>query len=235
MPEEKKTKNLHKGHRERLRKKFMNDDSDILEGHELLELLLFYVNPQKNTNGIARDLIRKFGNVFNVFEAEESDLLQVDGIGPQAAAFLKLQAKLLRRYNIEKENARTGMKITPRNAGKYIINYFSGYKNEVLMLFALDAECNLITTVQLAKGTIDKVQLFIRDIVQKAMGTQARYVIIAHNHPSGTLRASENDVRFTLELEKALAFVDIRLVDHIIVANENYLSLAMEYNVFDFD
>lgn len=233
MAADKHNDRLHANHRERLRKKFFESDGDILEPHEILEILLYSVYAQKDTNRIARELIRKFGTIYNVFEADSRDLMSVPGVGEQTAAMLKLQAALLRRYNIDMINAPPNMRLTPKNAGKYIVNFFHGYANEILMMFALDAECKIISTIPVSKGTVDRVQIYIRDIVKNAMESKAVYVVIAHNHPNGTLLASESDIRFTIELEHALAYINVRLIDHVIVAGGNYLSLANEYKVFE--
>ena len=233
MPKEKPVKNLHKQHRDRLRKKFFSTDGDLLEPHELLELLLYSVYTQKDTNQIARMLIKKFGTLQNVFEAEPEELLAIPGVGDQTVTLLKLQAALLRRYNIDRANTPDNMRLTPKNAGKYVTNFFHGYANETLMLFALDSDCKIISTVPVGKGTVDKVQVYIRDIVKLVMESKAVYVLIAHNHPNGTLMASHNDLQFTLELERALAFINVRLIDHVIVVGDKYLSLANEYKIFE--
>ena len=94
MSDSEEIKNLHKGHRDRLRKKFYESDGDAIEPHELLELLLYSVNSQKNTNPVARKLIMKFGTIYNVFSASEEELAEVEGIGPQTITLLKLQAAL---------------------------------------------------------------------------------------------------------------------------------------------
>ena len=158
-------KNLHKNHRERLRKKFFSSEGDLLEPHELLELLLYSVYTQKDTNQVARALIKKFGTIYNVFEADKEELKSVPGVGEQTALMLELQAALLRRYNIDKISSVKNMKLTPKNSGKYISNFFHGYANETLMMFALDAECKIISAVPVSKGTVDRVQAYVRDIV----------------------------------------------------------------------
>ena len=223
---------LHKDHRDRLRKKLYSDDGDTLEPHELLEVLLYSVYTQKDTNPIARALIKRFGTIYNVFEADQKELMSVPGVGKQTAAMLKLQAALLRRYNIDKAKTPDNMQLTPKNSGRYIANFFHGYANETLMLFALDSECRIITSLPVTKGTVDSVQAYVRDIVKYAMEAKAVYVIIAHNHPHGTLTPSTNDIRFTLELEKALAFINIRLIDHVIVSADKFISLANQFDIF---
>lgn len=218
-------KSLHQGHRDRLRKKFYESDGDVLEPHELLELLLYSVNSQKNTNPSARALIKKFGTIYNVFSANENDLRNVEGIGEQTVTLLKLQSALLRKYCIDMENQKENLKLTPRNSGRYAISYFYGYSNEAVIMFALDGAYRLISSVPINKGTSDAVNISIRDIISAAIKTKAVYVILAHNHPNGTLGFSEEDLKFTVELEQALNFVNIRLLDHIVVADGKYISM----------
>lgn len=218
-------KSLHQGHRDRLRKKFYESDGDALEPHELLELLLYSVNSQKNTNPSARALIKKFGTIYNVFSANENDLRNVEGIGEQTVTLLKLQSALLRKYCIDMENQKENLKLTPRNSGRYAISYFYGYSNEAVIMFALDGAYRLISSVPINKGTSDAVNISIRDIISAAIKTKAVYVILAHNHPNGTLGFSEEDLKFTVELEQALNFVNIRLLDHIVVADGKYISM----------
>lgn len=217
-------KGLHEKHRERLRKKF-EEGSSLLEDHELLEILLFSIRPRINTNDIARQLIRRFGSLKGVLSADEEEIKSVNGVGDQTTAMIKLQYELLRRYNAEML-APANLKLTPKNAGKYIVSFFEGYTKEHLIMFALDIDCKIINQAIIAIGTNRKIQVYIKDILKRAVEMNAVYVIISHNHPGGTLKASNNDIEFTIALEKALNFLDIRLIDHIVVANENYISIA---------
>ncbi len=224
-------KSLHKEHRNRLRKKFFESDGDALEPHELLELLLYSVNSQKDTNPTARALIKKFGTIYNVFNASEKELKSIKGVGQQTVTLLKLQGALLRKYQIDIGNQKGNLKLTPQNAGKYAINFFYGYSNETAVMFALDANCRLISSQVIGKGTVNKVHVSVRDIISAAISAKAVYVILAHNHPNGTLDFSPGDLKFTLELEMALNYVDIRLLDHIIVADGQYLSMMKQIEI----
>ena len=226
-----KDNNLHKHHRDRLRKKFYESEGDALEPHELLEILLYSVNSQKNTNTIARALLKKFGTIYGVFKASDSELRSVDGIGEQSIALLKLQAALFRRYNIDMENDKGNMQLTPKNSGKYAASFFYGYANETAIVFALDGGYRILSSVPVGKGSIDKVNVSVRDVVKAALETKAVYIVLAHNHPNGTLKFSDSDLKFTVELERALNFVNVRLLDHIIVSDGKYLSMINQLNV----
>lgn len=227
-----KKSNPHEKHRKRLREKLYKFE-ETMEDHEMLELLLFSVIPRGNTNDTAHALIKRFGSLYNVFSASVEELMSVEGIGEKAAALIYEQSGLLRRYSIEKMNAPSNMVLTPKNAGRYIMNFFEGYSNEVLILFSLNRECKIQKSIIVSKGTIDRVQAYMRDIVRIALESNAAYVILAHNHPGGEAKASENDLIFTAELERALTYINVRLIDHVIVANGDYVSIANQFGVFE--
>jgi len=224
--------NIHEHHRSRLRAKFLKD-ADVLEEHEALEILLYSSQKRVNTNPIARRLIQKFGSIAGVFDAEYESLLEVEGIGEQSATLLKLQALLCRMYMVDKQEVDQKIRLTPQNAGSYIVSHFYGYTKEVFKLFCLRADCSVICAETLSTGTMDSVAVYPREVIQKALDTKAVYVILAHNHPNGTMVASQSDIEMTKELEQALAFVQVRLIDHVIVSGNQYISLANHYHVFE--
>lgn len=229
--EKQKKENLHKGHRDRLRNKFIENDIEVYESHEVLELLLYYAYRQRNTNDIAHRLINKFGTLSGVFEADIKSLMEVDGVGKETAVFLKLQSTLQRYYMKEKMQGKGMPKITPDNAGEYVKELFYGYTDEVFYLVSMDSDCRLIAYDVLAKGTVNATTVYPREVVKKALETNAKYVIMAHNHPNGVLAPSEEDVNTTRIVNEALSFVNVRLLDHIIVAGERTLSLFKSYNI----
>ncbi len=220
-------KNIHQGHRDRLKRKFLNSGGDGFEPHEALELLLFYALPQKNTNQIAHELLQKFGSLSGVFEAEKEDLEKINGIKDHAATLIKLQTALLRMYMQDKYEIKN-MKLTPQNAGEYIKNLFYGYKIEVLFAIMLDAEFRVIATEKISTGTNNSSPVYSRDIVQRALATNASYVILAHNHPNGLLVPSSADMKVTRIIDNGLTYINVRLIDHIIVADNRYISLFKE-------
>ena len=223
--------NVHKGHRDRLKRKFLNADN--LEQHEALEVLLYYALPQKNTNQIAHELLRKFGSLAGVFEAEMSDLMKVDGIKEHAATLIKLQTALFRMYLQDKYEIKN-IKLTPENAGKYIINLFYGYTFERLYAIMLDAEFRVISPVKISDGTNNSSPVYPRDIIKSALETNAVNVILAHNHPNGLLIPSAADIKVTKIVDKALSFINVCLIDHIIVADNKYLSILHDLGRLNF-
>ncbi|MBS7297992.1 MAG: DNA repair protein RadC [Eubacteriales bacterium] len=217
-------KNIHAGHRNRLKRKLLNMDSENFEPHEALEILLFYALPQKNTNPIAHELLQKFGSLSGVLEADLSDLIKVNGIKEHSATLIKLQLAMFRMYMQDKYEIKN-MKITPDNAGDYIKRLFLGYNHEVLFAIMLDADFSLISTEKITEGTNNGTGIYSREIMSKALETNASNIILAHNHPNGLLIPSAADLNATRVIENGLSFINVRLVDHVIVANNKFTSI----------
>lgn len=230
---EKKKENVHRGHRERLKRKFLNSDGSALEQHEALELLLYYARPQLNTNIIAHELLKKFGSLAGVFEADYNDLQTVDGVKEHTATLIKFQTALLRMYMQDKYEIRN-VKLTPANAGAYIKNLFYGYKVERFYAVMLDSDFRVIAAVNLSQGTNNSSPVYPREVIRKALETNAANVILAHNHPNGLLIPSAADINVTKLVDKALTFINVRLIDHIIVADNKYKSLLHEMGKINF-
>lgn len=217
-------KNIHRGHRERLKRKFLASSGEDLEPHELLEILLFYALPQKNTNEIAHELLRTFGSVSGVLEADINDLIKVEGIKEHSATLLKLQLLVFRTYLKEKNDMKNRV-LTEEMVPGYVKSLFFGYKDEVMFAIMLDAEKRLISAVKLSEGTKYKAPLYSRELIRRVMEANADYVILAHNHPSGDVMPSKGDLHTTNVAEVALSYVNVRLLDHLIVAGEKYTSV----------
>ena len=223
--------NVHKAHRNRLRKKFIENDIEVFQPHEVVELLLFYAYRQRDTNEIAHRLLKKFGSISGIFEADIKSLMEVEDVGYNTAVFLKLQSSIQRFYMKEKFSKQKGMQITPENVGEYAQHLFYGYTEEVFYMLSLNAECELISADIIARGTVNSTAVYSREVIKKAIETKAVFVILAHNHPNGVLAPSEADVKTTKILNDALSFVNVRLIDHVIVARGEYISLFKDYKV----
>ncbi len=217
-------KNIHKGHRERLKRKFLSMNGEDLEPHELLEILLFYALPQKNTNEIAHELLRTFGSVAGVLEADINDLVKVEGIKEHTATLLKLQLAVFRTYLKEKNDMKNRV-LTEEMVPGYVKSLFFGYKDEAMFAIMLDVEKRLISAVKISEGTKYKAPLYSRELIRRVMEANADYVILAHNHPSGDVTPSKGDLHTTNVAEVALSYVNVRLLDHLVVAGEKYTSV----------
>lgn len=217
-------KNIHKGHRERLKRKFLSMNGEDLEPHELLEILLFYALPQKNTNEIAHELLRTFGSVSGVLEANTKDLVKIDGIKEHTATLLKLQLAMFRTYLKEKHDMKNRV-LTEEMVPGYVKSLFLGYKDEVMFAVMLDAEKRLISAVKVSEGTKYKAPLYTRELIRRAVEADAAGVILAHNHPGGDTTPSKGDLHTTSVADVALSYVNVRLLDHLVVAGDNYTSV----------
>lgn len=223
--------NVHKSHRNRLRKKFIENGIESFQPHEVLELLLFYAYRQRDTNEIAHRLLKKFGSLSGVFEADIESLTEVEDVGYNTAVFLKLQGNIQRYYMKEKFSQMKNLQITPQNIGEYVQHLFYGYTEEVFYIISLNAECEVISSDIIAKGTVNTTALYSREVIKKVLETKAVFVILAHNHPNGLLAPSEADVKTTKILNEALNFVNVKLIDHVIVGRGDYISLFKDYKI----
>ncbi len=216
---------MHEGHRGRLKNRFLKQDLDGFEPINALELLLFYAVPRRDTNELAHLLLERFGGISAVFDAPFEELVKVEGVGDNAATLLKLIPSLCRYYQVNGEAAEVYLTTTEK-AGKYILPYFLGMNNEVVYLLALDAKNKLLKVTKIFEGTLTAAQMSIRKIVETAILHNAAKVILAHNHPGGIALPSREDLKTTLDVGKALSMLDIRLLDHVIVADNDFVSLA---------
>ena len=224
--------NLHKEHRKRLRNKFMKSGIDGLTDHEIIELLLFYAIPVKNTNETAHRLIKEYGNLANIFDADEESLVKIEGVGESVATMFKLMRECVNKY-INDKNDIANVHLTPLNINTYIKNLFYGHTREVAYAVLLDSNCNVKKVKKLSVGTVNATPLYPREVVKLAVNEKYPYMLLAHNHPNGSAVPSPNDLKITKTIELALNFVDVRLVDHVIVAGEKVTSLARNFNILE--
>lgn len=216
---------IHEGHRQRLKNRFLSEGLDGFGEHEVLELLLFYCIPRRDTNEIAHKLLTRFGSLAQVMDASVKDIQSVDGIGENAAVFLKLVKAAGRAYQISSRAQKVCLN-TIEECGDYLIPFLEGNRYETLYLLSLDAKCMLLNCQEIGLGGINSANVPIRHIVDMALSSNATSVVIAHNHPSGIALPSYEDIRTTNRLAQALHMVDVILTDHIIVADGDYISMT---------
>lgn len=217
--------NPHKEHRKRIKKKFAEKGLSVFEEHEILELILFYSIPRKDTNELAHALIDKFGSLRMVLEADISDLCKVSGIGADSASLIKLVSETALRYLSLKEEAPKAIS-TSHDAAMFICSRIGGLPNEVFAVLCLNSQMGVISFDIVEHGTVTQSNVSPRKVVECAIRHNAASVILAHNHPSGTMAASEEDRYVTEKLCKALEGIGIRVIDHIIAAGAaRYISM----------
>lgn len=216
---------IHDGHREKMRKRFLTTGLDSFADHEALELLLYYAIPRRDTNPTAHALMERYGSLSAVLAAPVEDLRKVEGVGESAAVLLSLVARLSRKARLEDASREIGLCSTAQ-AGAYLLELFSGATREMLYQLCLDQKGKLLACKRLSEGSANHTELNIRLLVENAILTSASQVILSHNHPSGIALPSEDDYNTTERARAALRTIGVRLVDHIIVADGDFVSLA---------
>lgn len=209
-------KNPHVKHRQRLKKRFLIDGLISFEKHNVLELLLFYGIPQKDTNPLAHRLIETFGSFYGVFDASYEDLCRVKGIGPHAAALIKIIPQIAQIYLEDKQQVDRGFysisKLCEYAKAKYI-----GVEEEQIIVILLDNANRLLTSQMISTGDLNSARIPIDRLVKLALTYKSHNVVLMHNHPIGVAIPSYGDITATQELKQALNYLNIHLTEHIIV------------------
>ncbi len=215
----------HKGHRLRVKEKFLQKGLDPFYPHEVLELLLFFAVPYKDTNPLAHRLIEQFGSLSGVFDAPVEDLEKVLGSTRHVATLCKLIPEMARVYLDDKQSKEVLLEDT-ESIGNWLIRKFIGRKNEVVILTLTDSQYRIVFCDVVSEGDLDSVALPVRRIMELVVRYHAAHVVLAHNHPSGNSLPSRGDIQATRELCRALASLHMSLEDHFIITENQYLSLA---------
>lgn len=219
---------IHRDHRKRVKARFASQGLDSMHDHEALELLLFYALPRVDTNPIAHALMNSFGTFHGVLEASPQELEKIDGMGKGSAQFLHLLFEVIRRYEkdrVSDELGGVGL-TTTELVGAYLTPQFIGLKEERALLLCLDSKNKVLGCKELTRGTVRATEIHIRKIVEEAMHAGAASVVLSHNHPNGVALPSREDLETTRRVAEALRLIGIRLKDHIIVAEDDFVSLA---------
>lgn len=216
----------HAGHRERLKERFLAEGIDHFESHNILELILFYAVPRRDTNELAHRLLAAFGgSLVRVLDAPVEELCRVDGVGRSTALLLKLFPEVCRRYLTELRGP--GEIIgSSRDAAKNLIPLFFGRTGEMVVLLCLDAKGRVLFCNPVFEGTVNAAAVGVRRVVEIAVRYNATDLILAHNHPGGLAIPSEQDILVTKKVADALKTVGVSLLDHLIVADTDWVSLA---------
>ncbi len=221
-------KKLHGGHRERLKSRFLREGLDSFEDHQVIELLLFQTIPRIDTNPIAHRLMHRFGSLSAVLEADPKDLASVEGVGPNAAAFLSMMPQVTRRYFLDRVRHTRKTLNTSEAAADYIVPLMAGRPEEVFYLICLDSQLRVLYPALISEGTVKDAFVHPRHVVEAAVRHKAASVIFAHNHPAGSVKPSGHDLKLTRNLVQALGGINVQVVDHIIVAGEQIYSFQRE-------
>jgi DNA repair protein RadC len=221
---------VHDGHRERLKANFAENGLDGFNDLNALELLLFYAIPRRDTNVIAHELINRFGSLDGVFNASLQELMDVPGIGENAALLIRLVPQMAKKRELSKVS---NMKEFCRSSevAKFLIPRFINERDEVAMVVCLDTQNCLLCCEVLNHGDVKSVDISVRRLVETALKHKASAVVLAHNHPDGALLPSREDEVFTNNARDALRLLEIRMMDHLIIAGNRYFSMK-DSNMF---
>ena len=222
------------GHRERIREKFLNNGIDGFAEYEILELLLTYCIPRKDTKPIAKELLNKFKSLDNVFKADFDKLSAVDGLGKNSIAFLKLIGDLPSIiYKDELKNKKLVDKETLKISNKdillkYLRNKIGYEEIEKFYVLYLSSSNEVIEFEENSVGTLDRSSVYPREIYKKIINLNAKSVILAHNHPSDNITPSKCDIELTNEIARGLKNFGALLIEHIIITKNSYFSFLEE-------
>ena len=215
---------IHDGHRQRMKKRFLEHGLDNFDDVNVLELLLFYAQPRQDTNELAHALMERFGSLSAVLESSPSELKSVSGIGDNAVGLLHLIPAISRRYMIRKTPESEPIN-DAASAGRYFIPRFMYETAEVALALMLDARKRPIACRELSRGVVNAAEVSTRKLAELCLERKASAVILAHNHLSGVAMPSAEDERATTRFNRALNLIGVDLSDHVIVAGCDYVSM----------
>jgi len=217
----------HAGHRQRLRQRFRVSRGVGMPDYERLELLLTYALPRRDVKPLAKELLRRFRTLAGVLSAPFADLAAVDGVGEQAALLVALVRELAGRFHAQ-ELAGRNLLDCPRAVADYARIRLAGRREEAMLTLFVDIKNRLLADELTAEGTDDQAVVYPRNLLRSALRHHATGILLAHNHPSGDCAPSADDLRLTRGIKAAAAQMDIRLLDHVIVAADRHLSFQEE-------
>lgn len=210
---------------ERPREKLIELGAEALSDAELLAIFLRIGVPGKTAVDLARDLLSQFGSLNGVFAANEKQVSQVHGMGTSKYAQLQAVFEMSRRA-LNEQMRQKDVLSSPQQVRDYLILKLANQLKEVFVVLFLDAQNRLIATEEMFSGTLTQTSVYPREVVKRALHYNAASVMFAHNHPSGIAKQSHADEMITQDLKKALALVDVRVLDHFIVAGNQTLSFV---------
>ena len=215
--------NEHQGHRQRQKEKFLRNGFDVFEEHEILEMLLYYAIPRRDTNPVAHRLINRYSCFGMVCDAPSDELERDFGLSKNAVTLLKMVPELSRVYCESKLNNRN--LIEEDTIGPLLQSMFIGRTSEAVAMVLGDAKGRIIFSDVIAHGSINSTEMPVRKMVDLAIRHNAKTAFIAHNHPSGSQLPSKNDLDSTMIIYDTLHNIGVRLVDHYIITDTHYTSL----------
>lgn len=223
--------NLHAGHRQRLKERYRVGGLASLEEHEQLELLLFYAIPRCDTNATAHRLLNVFGSIPAMLDAPLEEIERVQGVGKGSGTFFRLLRDLYAGYETRNNEPQPIIK-KPVDAAQILMKLYADWHTEKATVLLMNHHNRLIHAGVVNADQSDWVNVDIRAIVQMAFNYEADKIILGHNHPSGNVRPSQSDLQNNSTMEHNLARVGINMIDHIILYNKDFYSMAEHGQMF---
>lgn len=225
---------MHEGHRQRMRERFLTESIDDFQPHEVLEMMLYAVQPRGDVNPLAHRLLATFGTLRGVLEAQVEQLLQVEGVGEETAYFIAMMVPLFRRY--EGCLCEKGVRFAHmREVAHYCQRLLTGLRSEHLYIICLNSQMRVISSVLLTEGSLSEVQAYPRTVVETALKCNAHSVVLCHNHPGGSSTPSQRDLLVTQSIRRALNALGVRLLDHLIVSDTATYSMVQHGDLAAWD
>ena len=219
------SKNYKTAHRSRLRDRFLDEPSKLPD-YELLELLLGYVQIRKDTKPMSKDLLARFGTIAGVLDAHPTALQSVEGIGSSMFSYFQILRQVFSRYL--EDSVRAKESVTLDDIGQMARSRLAGCPHEEVWAALLDNGNKLLTFTCVNKGGADHVLISPREAIEITLKHKASGLVLVHNHPNGSLKPTVPDIAATQQIRQAMHMVQLRFVDHIIVADGQYYSLTKD-------
>ncbi len=215
----------NKGHRQRLREKFLKNGLDGFLDYEIIELLLTLGTPRKDCKQSAKDALKKFGSLKAVLEAEPAELKEIKGIGDNNVFGLKIAQSVSRRYLadriIDQDFIRSADEVID-----YLKHNLRDKSREVFLVIYLNGRNQILKMEELFQGTLTTSAVYPREVVKRALVNDAAALVFVHNHPSGNPNPSKDDLTITIKLKEAAQAIDVSVHDHLIIAGNDVYSFA---------
>jgi DNA repair protein RadC len=215
------------GHRKRLKQKFLTAGIDAFHEYEIVEFLLTCAIPRKDVKPQAKELLREFGSLKGIMDAEIDDLASIGGIGRDSAAVIKFIKELAAFYLKQKAKGKPQIACTSE-LYDFCRTAMGGKKDEEFCVIYLDAQNQVIEFEAVEKGVANQAVVYPRKVLENALRRKASALILAHNHPSGHVRPSDADIRLTKTIQETARALDILVHDHIIIGEDRFFSFREE-------
>ena len=223
---------IHDGHREKLRRNFIEVGLEGKTDHQILELLLTYALPRIDVNPLAHELVDKFGSLSGVLDADITQLTKIKYVSENVAVLLKLIPQISAKYYQSKHGKRVRLN-TVDAIKDYMIPQLANEKTEVFYVLCLDAHLNLTRAIRNSEGSPSKTSIDIRALANQVLNAGTDRIILVHNHLSNSVTPSTSDIEATRRIQTALEMLNVNVLDHVIISGDKYFSFFANKKLFE--